>query len=658
MSVQDVRLISLTPLAGSRGRVATALARAIGDNDLLIMLSGPEGSGKSAILAAVVATLAYGGMRVIRVSNPDNSTMGQRELAARILGRPTMGSPAQLVAEAITNLLASTDDGQVVLVVDDAHTLSDQALELLLVITSPARRGVRAPQLLLAGRGAYWERPWRDELRMLTDVAEKIILEPLTSDDARDFVMDEAKASGGTITDVTSDALTALVRCSSGLSTQMDRIVTAAVALGNSRRATVLTEELIDAVVTPDTLLQPPCVGASILGGDDGTATSPAIEPPGQPVQRKFPGGWPAIAATALAVVAGASVGLVPPLRTQVASLFEQSAPVLQAPAPAPTSEATTAPEAPKVAQDEQTRQANDTGVATGRATASATPDTASPPVNGPPNAAVSPPAPSIGAPPSVATISEPPAAAREPDHPPAKAEHPVISAPQRAVSSDPAAEAASPTEASHGEDQQTAARSTASGSATDIRAASPARGPDATKPETPEVLPTPAPVVAMTPSPTPPAANPTAAPPPIAPLPAAPPPVAALPDVPPPAPPPPAVAPTPAAPPPSAAAPKNPASLPPSAIAMLLQRGNEKLAAGDVLSARLYFERAGDAGSEVGAMAAGRTYDPGYLATIDAPGLQANARRAIEWYRIAAAAHDNPEAQRRIDALTASGAR
>ena len=157
--------------------------------------SAAQGSGKSTILAAVVATLAYGGMRVIRVNNPDDTIMGQRELAARILGRPTMGSPAQLVAEAITNLLATTDDGQVVLVVDDAHTLSDQAMELLLVITSPTRRGIRSPQLLLAGRGEFWERQWRDELRMITDVAEKVVLEPLTEDDARDFVMDEAKAS-------------------------------------------------------------------------------------------------------------------------------------------------------------------------------------------------------------------------------------------------------------------------------------------------------------------------------------------------------------------------------------------------------------------------------------------------------------------------------
>src|SRR6202041_1168900 len=101
-----------------------------------------------------------------------------------------------------------------------------------------------------------------------------------------------------------------------------------------------------------------------------------------------------------------------------------------------------------------------------------------------------------------------------------------------------------------------------------------------------------------------------------------------------------------PAAPPPTAqppaaqaplpSAPRVLASLPPAVIAVLLQRGDEKLASGDILSARLYFERAGAAGSEAGAMNAGKTYDPDYLAKIDAPGLQADVKRAIDWYRIA----------------------
>jgi hypothetical protein len=81
-------------------------------------------------------------------------------------------------------------------------------------------------------------------------------------------------------------------------------------------------------------------------------------------------------------------------------------------------------------------------------------------------------------------------------------------------------------------------------------------------------------------------------------------------------------------------------------------------LAAGDVLSARLYFERAGAAGSEDGEMRAAKTYDPEYLATIDAPGLQPNIDRAVDWYRIAATTHGNTVAQKRIDELTTAVAR
>ena len=61
----------------------------------------------------------------------------------------------------------------------------------------------------------------------------------------------------------------------------------------------------------------------------------------------------------------------------------------------------------------------------------------------------------------------------------------------------------------------------------------------------------------------------------------------------------------------------------------------------GDVLSARLFFERAGAAGSGQGAISAGRTYDPNYLATTEALGLKADAVRARAWYRTASVLGD-----------------
>jgi type II secretory pathway predicted ATPase ExeA len=651
--VQDVRLITLTPLAGSRDRVATTLARSIGDDDVLVMLSGPEGSGKSSVLAAVVATLAYGGMRVIRVNNPDGATMGQRELAARILGRPTKGSPAHLVAEAITDLIASTDDGQVVLVVDDADTLSDQAMELLLVVTLPARRGAKSPQLVLAGRGAFWERPWRDELRVVVEAAEKIMLEPLTAEDAREFVMAESTRLGGTVTGATPDALTALVGCSSGVTAQMERIVTAAVVLGNRRQAPILTEEIVDAAVMPDTLQEPPFAGA---GHTSGESTVPAADVPALVARRKSPGVWLVLGAAVLMIVGGTSIGLVQVLRTRTTSTADRTAPSTPpAPATTPMNAASTAaasPEPARIAQDAQPRPAHETGMGTPNAATPTTPDTAAPttaPTASRQRSTSIPTAtPSVSPSTSVVSKSEP-LRAKEADRPPAadtaSGEPPVASAPLTATPSDRAADATAQTVASEGGERQTATRSAPSD-----QAAAPVR---AAETATPEALT--APPAAATPSATTPsAAAPSGAIQPAATPPMASPPVAAADIRPTVTVPPPAEQKTP---PPQTPTSPDSASLPASVISVLLQLGNEKLVLGDIPSARLYFERAAAAGSEDGQMGAAKTYDPGYLKTVDAHGLQPDVKRALDWYRIAATTHGNREAQTRIDALTATSA-
>src|SRR5207245_8712349 len=51
-----------------------------------------------------------------------------------------------------------------------------------------------------------------------------------------------------------------------------------------------------------------------------------------------------------------------------------------------------------------------------------------------------------------------------------------------------------------------------------------------------------------------------------------------------------------------------------PGFVAMLLKRGDELLATGDISGARLFYERAATAGSALGAMGAGKTHDPLFL--------------------------------------------
>jgi len=85
--------------------------------------------------------------------------------------------------------------------------------------------------------------------------------------------------------------------------------------------------------------------------------------------------------------------------------------------------------------------------------------------------------------------------------------------------------------------------------------------------------------------------------------------------------------APTPKIPP----APRRPAA---AATPALLARGDNFLAVGDIVSARLFYERASDAGDGRAALRLGATYDPGFLDRVHLPRHYADAAQALSWYR------------------------
>jgi hypothetical protein len=111
----------------------------------------------------------------------------------------------------------------------------------------------------------------------------------------------------------------------------------------------------------------------------------------------------------------------------------------------------------------------------------------------------------------------------------------------------------------------------------------------------------------------------------------------------------------------PPPAAPDQPvASQPPSAsspeIETLLARGDELLANGDVVAARLFYQRAAEQGSAAAATAVGQTYDPFFLDQVHVRGARSDARAAEDWYRKAVAAGDR-QAEARLKRLIAKPA-
>jgi hypothetical protein len=85
--------------------------------------------------------------------------------------------------------------------------------------------------------------------------------------------------------------------------------------------------------------------------------------------------------------------------------------------------------------------------------------------------------------------------------------------------------------------------------------------------------------------------------------------------------------------------------------VAALVARGQTYLANGDVVSARLVFRRAAEAGDPQAALALGGTYDPLVLKSLGVIGVAADMAQARGWYQKAAELGSR-EAPQRIDQL------
>jgi len=72
--------------------------------------------------------------------------------------------------------------------------------------------------------------------------------------------------------------------------------------------------------------------------------------------------------------------------------------------------------------------------------------------------------------------------------------------------------------------------------------------------------------------------------------------------------------------------------------IAALLAQGDAYLGRGDVASARLFYERAADAGGAIAALRLGETFDPIFLDLAHLRGIPGDLGTAVSWYRRARA--------------------
>jgi type II secretory pathway predicted ATPase ExeA len=188
--------------------------------------------GKSIVLNAALEALSDRLFRVIRLNKPDGPSWSKTNLIQQITDGSAKAFTGNPSVAALADLWdTSRGEPRTVIVVDDAHTLTDDAMELLLLTALPPRRRGRPPQLVLAGRGEFWEREWRGRLQSVTRLAERVTLRPLFGRDAWDFIALRLTGRGGPLDDLVSlGALVAILRHSAGFPDRLDVILAAIVS--------------------------------------------------------------------------------------------------------------------------------------------------------------------------------------------------------------------------------------------------------------------------------------------------------------------------------------------------------------------------------------------------------------------------------------------
>jgi hypothetical protein len=79
---------------------------------------------------------------------------------------------------------------------------------------------------------------------------------------------------------------------------------------------------------------------------------------------------------------------------------------------------------------------------------------------------------------------------------------------------------------------------------------------------------------------------------------------------------------------------PASPLRLSAAEVGTLLARGDALFALGDAASARLYYERAADAGERQAALRLGKSFDPVFLSFARLRGVRGDTDQAASWYR------------------------
>lgn len=232
---------------GSYLRLLQGLHQAVNDTPSVQFFLGLEGSGKSALCEKLSQFLRRKQLRVLHLASGVESPELLRMALARQLELPAQGNPAALIEE------ASHASGQpIVLIIDDAHLLTEATLLEIDRLAQVRTRGDRACSVVLSGESALLERiKGKAELAELQAAASQpFVLQPMSVAELEAFLQAFAAEAGIHGLGFSDDAMHLLYKLCKGYPGPAGNLARELVGnLSGAPRNTPLTRHDIDQLI-------------------------------------------------------------------------------------------------------------------------------------------------------------------------------------------------------------------------------------------------------------------------------------------------------------------------------------------------------------------------------------------------------------------------